>query len=70
MVGASLLFALMGRAAVPGIAISFGFGVRLFDDTITAMALTGMVLIVAAGVTTTLLRGSKVPGADAAPTET
>ena len=53
-----------------GIAVSFVFGVWLFDEKITAMAMAGMVLIVAAGVAATLLRGSKLRRADAAPTET
>ncbi|KQV93350.1 DMT family transporter [Rhizobacter sp. Root1221] len=39
-----------------GIAFSFGYGVLLFDDPVTAMALAGMVLIVGAGVAATLLR--------------
>ena len=39
-----------------GIAWSFGYGVLLFDDRVTALALSGMLLIVAAGVSATLLR--------------
>ncbi len=39
-----------------GIAWSFGYGVLLFDDRVTALALAGMLLIVAAGVSATLLR--------------
>ena len=39
-----------------GIAFSFGYGVLLFDDPVTAMALAGMLLIVGAGVAATLLR--------------
>ena len=64
--------ATLGIAALQylGIAFSFGFGVWLFDDPITTMALSGMVLIVAAGVAATLLRNSQAPRADAAPTET
>lgn len=62
----------LGIAALQylGIAFSFVFGIWLFDDAITTMALAGMVLIVAAGVAATLLRGSKLQRADAAPTET
>ena len=52
-----------------GIGFSFGFGVWLFDDPVTAMALSGMLLIVAAGVAATLLRSSRLR-AEAAPTET
>jgi S-adenosylmethionine uptake transporter len=39
-----------------GLAFSFVFGVLLFDDPVTWMALAGMVLIVVAGLTATLLR--------------
>jgi drug/metabolite transporter (DMT)-like permease len=39
-----------------GIAFAFGYGVLLFDDPVTLMALGGMTLIVAAGVAATLLR--------------
>jgi drug/metabolite transporter (DMT)-like permease len=39
-----------------GIAYSFLLGVLLFDDRITAMALAGMLLIVAAGIGATRLR--------------
>jgi S-adenosylmethionine uptake transporter len=38
-----------------GIAWSFGYGVWLFDDPVTAMALSGMLLIVAAGISATRL---------------
>jgi drug/metabolite transporter (DMT)-like permease len=38
------------------IAFSFGYGVWLFDDPMTASAIAGMLLIVAAGVFATLLR--------------
>jgi len=41
-----------------GIAYSFGFGVLLFDDRITWMAVLGMVLIVGAGVLAAQLRTS------------
>jgi drug/metabolite transporter (DMT)-like permease len=39
-----------------GIAWSFGYGVLLFGDRVTALALSGMLLIVAAGLSATLLR--------------
>jgi drug/metabolite transporter (DMT)-like permease len=39
-----------------GIAWSFGYGVLLFGDRVTAFALSGMLLIVAAGVSATMLR--------------
>jgi drug/metabolite transporter (DMT)-like permease len=39
-----------------GIVFSFVFGVLLFDDPVTGMALAGMVLIVIAGLAATLLR--------------
>jgi drug/metabolite transporter (DMT)-like permease len=39
-----------------GIAFSFGYGVLLFADRVTWMALAGMLLIVAAGLAATLLR--------------
>jgi drug/metabolite transporter (DMT)-like permease len=53
--------ATLGIAALQylGIAYSFGFGVWLFDDPVTPLALAGMLLIVAAGVAATLLRGQK-----------
>ena len=38
-----------------GIAFSFAYGVLLFDDRITAMALAGMTLIVGAGFAASLL---------------
>jgi drug/metabolite transporter (DMT)-like permease len=44
-----------------GIAFSFIFGVLLFGDKITWMALAGMLLIVAAGLAATLLRSRAVP---------
>ena len=44
-----------------GIAWSFAYGVLLFDDRVTAMAIAGMLLIVAAGLSATLLR-SHSPG--------
>jgi S-adenosylmethionine uptake transporter len=39
-----------------GIAWSFAYGVLVFGDRVTALALSGMLLIVAAGVFATLLR--------------
>jgi drug/metabolite transporter (DMT)-like permease len=39
-----------------GIAYAFAYGVLLFDDPVTPMALGGMVLIVGAGLAATLLR--------------
>ncbi len=52
-----------------GIAYSFAYGVWLFDDRITAMALAGMLLIVGAGLAATRLRSQVLP-ADAAKTPT
>jgi drug/metabolite transporter (DMT)-like permease len=48
----------LGNAALQylGIVFSFGFGVWIFGDAITWMALGGMALIVAVGLTATLLR--------------
>jgi len=46
-----------------GIAWSFLFGVMIFGDAVTVVALAGMVLIVAAGLTATLLRSRAVPDA-------
>jgi drug/metabolite transporter (DMT)-like permease len=51
-----------------GIAWSFVYGVLLFDDAVTGMALAGMLLIVGAGLAATLVRNKAVPD-DAAPTE-
>jgi drug/metabolite transporter (DMT)-like permease len=51
-----------------GIAWSFVYGVLLFDDEVTAMAVAGMLLIVGAGLAATLVRNKAVPD-DAAPTE-
>jgi len=39
-----------------GIVWAFAYGVLLFDDRVTALALSGMLLIVAAGLSATLLR--------------
>jgi drug/metabolite transporter (DMT)-like permease len=47
------------------IAFAFVYGVLLFDERITAMAVAGMVLIVAAGLGASLLRSRAAP-ADAA----
>jgi drug/metabolite transporter (DMT)-like permease len=52
-----------------GIAYSFGFGVWLFGDPVTWMSLTGMLLIVGAGVAGTFLR-ARTPAAEAVPAET
>jgi S-adenosylmethionine uptake transporter len=51
-----------------GIVFSFAFGVLLFDDPVTGMALAGMALIVIAGLAATLLRSSQQH--DAADTRT
>jgi drug/metabolite transporter (DMT)-like permease len=44
-----------------GIAFSFTYGVLLFDDRVTWMALAGMALIVAAGIGATQLRSRAAP---------
>ena len=44
-----------------GIAFSFAYGVLLFDDRVTWMALLGMLLIVVAGLCATLLRSRNAP---------
>ena len=44
-----------------GIAYSFAYGVLLFDDRITWMALAGMLLIVCAGLAATRWRSSALP---------
>jgi S-adenosylmethionine uptake transporter len=44
-----------------GIAWSFAYGVLLFGDSVTAIAVTGMLLVVGAGLSATLLR-SRDPG--------
>jgi S-adenosylmethionine uptake transporter len=44
-----------------GIAWSFAYGVLLFDDRVTMMAVAGMVLIAAAGLSASLLRGRSGP---------
>jgi len=50
--------ATLGIAALQylGIAFAFGFGVWLFNDPVTPLALGGMLLIVGAGLAATLLR--------------
>ena len=54
-----------------GIAFSFGYGVLLFNDKVTWMALGGMLLIVGAGLSATLLRSRAAPPDTAnAPLET
>ena len=50
-----------------GIAYSFVYGVLLFDDRVTWMALTGMLLIVGAGLAATLLRSQSLRADDANP---
>ncbi len=53
-----------------GIAFSFGYGVLLFADRVTWMALGGMILIVGAGLAATLLRArSSAPETANAPLE-
>jgi S-adenosylmethionine uptake transporter len=49
-----------------GIAFSFVYGVLLFADKITWMALAGMFLIVGAGLSATLLRSRNAAPADTA----
>lgn len=44
-----------------GIAYAFGFGVLLFDDPVTTMALAGTVLVIAAGLAAVQLRGTVGP---------
>ena len=68
--------ATLGIAALQylGIVYSFGLGVWLFNDPVTALALGGMALIITAGVAATLLSGRTRSGAaasatSAAPTE-
>ena len=52
-----------------GIVWSFGFGVLLFDDPVSWMALAGMALIVVAGLGATLLRSRSAPASDGPATE-
>jgi drug/metabolite transporter (DMT)-like permease len=47
-----------------GIAFSFGYGVLLFADRVTWMALAGMILIVCAGLAATSLRSHAAPATD------
>ncbi len=68
--------ATLGIAALQylGIVYSFGLGVWLFNDPVTALALAGMALIIVSGVAATLLSGrtraaAAVSAASAAPTE-
>jgi drug/metabolite transporter (DMT)-like permease len=51
-----------------GIVFSFLYGVWLFDDPMTWMAVSGMLLIVAAGLAATLLRSQKAPPDSTFPT--
>ncbi|HSI59080.1 MAG TPA: DMT family transporter [Ideonella sp.] len=51
-----------------GIAWAFLYGVLIFDDPVTWVALAGMALIVAAGLAATLLRSQAAPST-ASPTE-
>jgi len=44
-----------------GIAFSFGYGVLVFNDRVTWMALLGMLLIVCSGLAATLLRSKSAP---------
>jgi drug/metabolite transporter (DMT)-like permease len=52
-----------------GIVYSFGYGVWLFDDAVSASALGGMALIMLAGLAASLLRRHHAPSADGPPTE-
>jgi drug/metabolite transporter (DMT)-like permease len=45
-----------------GIVFGFAFGVWLFDDPVTPMALAGMVLIIGAGVGASFLRVQRGQG--------
>lgn len=53
-----------------GIAFSFGYGVLLFNDKITWMALLGMAFIICSGLAATLLRSKTTFADTAAPNET
>jgi drug/metabolite transporter (DMT)-like permease len=44
-----------------GIAYAFVFGVMLFDDPVTPMAVVGMALVIGAGVAATRLRSRAAP---------
>ena len=50
-----------------GIAWAFAYGVLLFDDRVTALAVSGMLLIVLAGLSATLLRSRSRPDVAAIP---
>lgn len=56
--------ATLGIAALQytGIVFGFAFGVWLFDDPVTPMAIAGMVLIIGAGVGASFLRSNAVKG--------
>ena len=47
-----------------GIAWSFVYGVTLFGDPVTAMAVSGMLLVIGAGLSATLLRRRSAVAAD------
>jgi drug/metabolite transporter (DMT)-like permease len=51
-----------------GIVFSFAFGALLFDDAVSAGAVAGIVLIVAAGLYATALRARRQPLDDAVQT--
>ena len=63
--------ATLGVAALQytGIVFGFAFGVWLFDDPVTPMAMAGMLLIIGAGVGASFLRPAAVKG-DPGPTPT
>lgn len=63
--------ATLGNAALQylGIAFSFAFGVWWFDDPVTWSAIAGLSLIVAAGLSATLLRARTPQAADAGHTQ-
>jgi S-adenosylmethionine uptake transporter len=52
-----------------GIAYAFGFGVLLFDDPVTPLALVGIAMVVAAGLTATRLRTTAAATAITAPSK-
>ena len=47
-----------------GIAFAFGWGVLIFDDPVTLLALAGMALVVVAGIAASRLRQTVVPSQD------
>jgi S-adenosylmethionine uptake transporter len=51
-----------------GIAFSFGYGIWLFDDPVTGLALGGMLLIVGAGLAATVLGRRRAPADSGLPT--